>query len=283
MGQIGAAGVSDGVVTTIPLASTTNLPTDTGVVAVIDRVDVNGTATTTLEETVLGVVSGTNLVTATRGAEGTAQPHDAGAVVEILFTNKGWTDVITGLLVQHDQAGLHTNITACNITASGTNYGKFVTGSTVTASDITATRAMSASTLTSSDVTATRAMSASTITASDVTATRNLSGFKVPRIQTVADAATITPTGDTADEYTVTALAQAATIAAPSGTPVNGQKLILRFLDNGTGRALTWNAIYKIVGVTLPTTTVASKYTYVGCIYSTADTKWHVVAVNNEA
>lgn len=104
-----------------------------------------------------------------------------------------------------------------------------------------------------------------------------------PRVGTVADAATITPTADDSDIYTVTALAQAATIAAPSGTPVNGQKLIIRLLDNGTGRALTWNAIYQVIGTTLPTTTVASKYSYVGSIYNTASSKWDVVAVTTQA
>ena len=45
VGQIGSGGVADDTVTTIPLSSTTNLPTDTGVVAVIDRVDANGDST----------------------------------------------------------------------------------------------------------------------------------------------------------------------------------------------------------------------------------------------
>lgn len=104
-----------------------------------------------------------------------------------------------------------------------------------------------------------------------------------PRVNTVASGATITPTGDDSDMYTVTALAEAATIAAPSGTPTNGQKLIIRILDNGTARALTWNAIYAPIQVTLPTTTVLSKYTYVGCIYNSASSKWDVVAVNTQA
>lgn len=121
-------------------------------------------------------------------------------------------------------------------------------------------------------------------TAATLSGTETLANKRLtPRVDTVSDAATITPTGDSSDMYTVTALAQAATIAAPSGTPVNGQKLIIRLLDNGTGRALTWNSIYKVIGTTLPTTTVASKYTYVGCIYSTADSKWHVLAVGNES
>jgi hypothetical protein len=105
--QIGAGGVNDASVTTVPLASTTNLPADTAVVATIDRVDVNGTATPALEEAVVGVVSGSNLVSCLRGQEGTAQAHSAGAVVEILVTAKGLNDIIDGFLVAHSQLGVH--------------------------------------------------------------------------------------------------------------------------------------------------------------------------------
>jgi hypothetical protein len=103
------------------------------------------------------------------------------------------------------------------------------------------------------------------------------------RVGTTASSATPTPTADTADVYTVTALAAAATFAAPSGTPTDGQKLLLRIKDNGTARALAWNSIYRAIGVVLPTTTVVSKTLYVGCIYNSADARWDVVAVGQEA
>ena len=109
---------------------------------------------------------------------------------------------------------------------------------------------------------------------------------KSPRIDSITSSATITPTGDSSDQYNVTALATPATIAAPSGTPVDGQKLVLRFEDNGTARALTWtttSGAYRAVGVTLPTTTVITKVIYVGCIYNSADTFWDVVAVAIQA
>lgn len=116
--------------------------------------------------------------------------------------------------------------------------------------------------------------------ASEKAGTETLTNKRITqRVATVADAATITPTADDCDMYTVTALAQAATIAAPSGTPTNGQKLIIRLLDNGTARSLTWNSIYAAIGVTIPTTTVLSKYTYVGCVYNSASSKWDVVGV----
>jgi hypothetical protein len=94
---------------------------------------------------------------------------------------------------------------------------------------------------------------------------------------------TVTPASDASNQYNYTAITGAYTIAAPSGTPVDGQVLILRFKDSGTVATFTWNAIYRIVGTTLPTTTVANKTTYVGCKYNATDTKWDVIAVAQEA
>ena len=79
--------------------------------------------------------------------------------------------------------------------------------------------------------------------------------------------------------YYLTALAAGATFAAPSGTPVNGNTLLIRIKDNGTARTLAWNSIYRAIGVTIPTTTTASKTLYIGCIYNSIDSKWDVVRV----
>jgi hypothetical protein len=110
-----------------------------------------------------------------------------------------------------------------------------------------------------------------------------LTAYLRTAVASVASAATITPTSDASNQYNVTALAVPATFAAPSGSPVDGQKLLLRIKDNGTARALTWNAIYRAIGTALPTTTVATKTTYVGCIYNSADAAWDVVAVTTQA
>ena len=102
------------------------------------------------------------------------------------------------------------------------------------------------------------------------------------RVASIASASTITPTGDTADQYNVTALAVPATVAAPSGTPTDGQKLIIRIKDDGTARALTWttsSGAYRAIGLTLPPTTVINKNVYIGCIYNSTDIFWDVVAV----
>ncbi len=104
----------------------------------------------------------------------------------------------------------------------------------------------------------------------------------LPRIGTVASSATPTPDADAHDQYNVTALAEAATFGAPTGTPVDGQTLKIRIKDDGTGRAVAWNAIYRAIGTTLPTSTTAGKLIYIGLIYNSIDTKWDCVAVSTE-
>jgi hypothetical protein len=102
----------------------------------------------------------------------------------------------------------------------------------------------------------------------------------------ITSAATITPTSDTTNQYNVTALAANATIAAPSGTPIDGQRLIIRIKDNGTSRTLTWTTsggAYRVIGATLPIATTVNKTTYVGCIYNSANSFWDVIAVATEA
>lgn len=104
-----------------------------------------------------------------------------------------------------------------------------------------------------------------------------------PRIGTTASSSTPTPDYDSHDQYNVTALAAGATFGAPTGTPVDGQHLVIRVKDNGTARTLAYNAAYRAVGVTLPTTTVISKTLYLGGIYNAADSKLDIVAFSMEA
>lgn len=104
-----------------------------------------------------------------------------------------------------------------------------------------------------------------------------------PRVSSTASTASITPDVSAYDEYCVTAQAATLTINAPIGTPVDGNKLIFRILDNGTSQTLSWDATYVVIGVTLPTATTINKTTYVGCIYNANNTRWDVVAVATQA
>lgn len=113
-----------------------------------------------------------------------------------------------------------------------------------------------------------------------------ISGTTLKALRTpggTTSSATPTPAADDYEQYNLTALAEAATFGAPTGTPADTQKLIIRIKDNGTARALSWNSVYRSCGATLPTTTVISKTTYVGLIYNSAATKWDCVAVTTEA
>jgi hypothetical protein len=112
------------------------------------------------------------------------------------------------------------------------------------------------------------------------TDTQTLTNKRInPRVTSVTSSATPTPNADTDDAYILTALATGAAFAAPTGTPVQGQALIIRIKDDGTARALSWNAAYRAVGALLPTTTTMSKVLYIAAIYNATDSKWDVVGV----
>ena len=104
-----------------------------------------------------------------------------------------------------------------------------------------------------------------------------------PIVSSTASTATLTVDSDVNDFVVLTAQSEALTIAAPTGTPVEGQKLIIRLKDDGSARGITFNAIFRAIGITLPTTTVASKITYLGLVYNSTDTKWDVIATKTEA
>ena len=117
-----------------------------------------------------------------------------------------------------------------------------------------------------------------------LTTTQTLTNKRVtPRVTSISTGTTITPDSDSYDQYNVTALGTAAVISTPSGSPTNGQKLIIRLRDNGTSRALTWSGAYRPIGTLLPTTTIATKTIYVGCVYNTEAGFWDAVAVAEEA
>ena len=94
---------------------------------------------------------------------------------------------------------------------------------------------------------------------------------------------TITPLANTSTQFNIIGVTGDITIDAPAGTPTDGQKLIIRIKDAGTSVNISWNVIYRVVGTSLPSTTVPSKTAYVGFIYNTADTDWDAVAVTLES
>jgi hypothetical protein len=120
------------------------------------------------------------------------------------------------------------------------------------------------------------------------TDTQTLTNKRVnPRpVNASATSGNLTINGDTTDLYVAEGLTGAITFLQPSGTPVNGQKLLIRIKDNGTARGITWTTsagAFRAVGITLPTTTVLGKVTYVGCVYNSTDSFWDAVATVTQA
>jgi hypothetical protein len=145
-----------------------------------------------------------------------------------------------------------------------------ITPSTIEATTIQATGL----TVTGTATLATVDINAGTIDGTTISSSRINS-----RAVAAASASSLTPDVATYDQYAYTALATGLTINAPTGTPLDGQELTFRFLDNGVSQTLTWNATYTEVGAILPLTTGVSKTIYVGCIYNAYNTRWDVVAV----
>ncbi len=313
VGAIGSAGVADGIVETIPLSSTAGLPTDTAVVVTINRVDVSGNKTTGgVDETVIGVVSGDNLINCIRGVEGNAQAHAAGQVVEVLVTARGWNDLVDAFLTAFNQDGTikaDTILTTPKINDTSSDH-QYVLG----VNELTANRVVTLPLLTASDEfvfknhTATLGNKTLTTpviasfyqdaektklmttpdTASDTlvakAATQTLTNKRVTRrCPTVTQAAEPAINTDVTDVAHITGLAQNITSMTTNltGTPVEGDTLRIDITDNGTPRSITWGAKFESSSsVSLPTTTVANVRLDVGFFWNSATSKWRCVAVS---
>ena len=106
---------------------------------------------------------------------------------------------------------------------------------------------------------------------------------RIGNVNSQATATVLTPAIDTVEIEDITALASDLTINAPTATLTDGLKLIVRILDNGTSRNLTWDSFYREIGVTLPAATTIDKLLYVGCIYNADNNTFDVVAVKTQA
>jgi hypothetical protein len=103
------------------------------------------------------------------------------------------------------------------------------------------------------------------------------------RVVSVPYAATVTPNVDTTDLLIIGALTGPLTIANPSGSPTDGQKLLIRVQQDATGgRTVTLGAIYRIpASATIPLawSTAASKLDFFGAMYNLAALKWDVISL----
>jgi hypothetical protein len=103
----------------------------------------------------------------------------------------------------------------------------------------------------------------------------------INRVVSINDANSITLNADTTDLgiQLNTQSAGTLTINAPTGTPNDGQKIMLRIRTSNI-QTLSFNAIFQgSTDLNLPTSTSgSSKFDYMGFIYNSTSTKWQLLA-----
>jgi hypothetical protein len=104
------------------------------------------------------------------------------------------------------------------------------------------------------------------------------------RVVLLADATSITPSSDDSDvnKHVNTQATGNLTVNGPAGTPVDGQKLVVRIKSTNV-QTYIWNGVYRgSTDVALPTTSTGGlKTDYLGFIYNSADSKWDLIAIVN--
>lgn len=112
------------------------------------------------------------------------------------------------------------------------------------------------------------------------TDTQTLSSKRItPRTAVAAVGASYTIDSDATDYYTVAGQNQNVTFNNPTGTPVDGQKLMVRIKDDGTPRLVGWGSNFQASGITGPLSqTVPNKEHNVLFVYSTGVSKWVCLA-----
>ena len=101
--------------------------------------------------------------------------------------------------------------------------------------------------------------------------------YNRPFVTTVAYAASITPNVDTTDLLVIGTLTGNISIANPAGTPADGQTLVIRFKQDGTGgRTYTMGSSYSFGTLytlaSWPTT--ANAYVQAEFRYNATSSKW---------
>ena len=234
----------------------------------------NGAGSITVSNASPMTYPGAGIPNSTGSAWGTSYSVTGSGTVVALATSPSFTTPSLGVATA-------TSINKVALTAPAT-------GSTLTIADGKTLTASNTLTFTGTDGTS-FAYPGSSGTVVTLDATQTLTNKRITaRVSSTASISSpLAWNSDNFDQYAATAQAGALTINADSGTPTDGQRAIFRLKDNGTPRALTWTTgsanSFQAIGVTLPTTTVANKTTYVGVIYNASASRWDAVAVTTEA
>lgn len=244
------AALNTGVTASMTLNNVTGVQNAPGVV-VINRIDTDGNEKAASEREYIAYTgtSGSTLTGLTRNVDSSTsdQDHAVGAVVEFILDITFAQAILDAL----DGTSTATDTPLVTKTDTQTLTNKTLTSPTLTTPTI------------------------------DTIASTRIN----PRETTETSSATPTINTDNTDIHTITALATDITSFTTnlSGTPVDGQKLIIRIQDSGSGQTIAWGASFEDAGGTLPTSITAGKKAYIGLMYNADDSIWDCVAAIEEA
>ena len=245
-------------------------------VMVIDRVDTAGVETPTKREYIsFAGTSGATVTTLVRNVDGggTQQDHAIGAIVEFV-PDVIWAEAInSAITAEHSTAGVHSSALVTTLKATGAVINTGTSDVTIVTPKAIADSYLGG---------ATSNIQAQITALPTATSTTTFTNKRITqRVITTTDDATAVIDCAVTDQYELSAIANATEFTV-TGTPTDGQKLIIRFKDAGAAKALTFTG-FTAMGATIPTTTVQSKWGYVGAIYNSAASTWHAIAVGAEA
>lgn len=244
--------------------------------------------TTTIYETIADTAAALRTTINTKGS-GTVTAVNAGyAITGGNITTSGTHGVDSGLVatrlrVQKAVDSLNTIIGTKGtgtVTQVNTGYGITTTTITTTGTITVDTFAMStkANRLKGNDSVIAYANNA---ISAERSATATLTNKRITyRVTSAANYSTsVTIDADNYDVFEDSLQAGALLFNAPSGTPTNYQLLEVAIRDNGTARALTYNAIFAAsTDLSLPTTTTISKWLFMLFQYNSRTAKWYLIA-----
>jgi hypothetical protein len=272
-GKVGAGGVASDSATTIP-HTFVGLDEGDAYIVTVNRTDSTGTIKNPASqtETFIGKVSGGNFINCVRELEGTAQAWAADTVLEILNTATGINKMIEGIEAEHNQDGTHKESALDSMIAGAEAQGDIIYHNGTIWTRLAKGTAKQLL----------RMNAGATVPewVTQSTETETLENKRITkRVVTAADGTSITPNSDTSDvvKQVNTQSAGTLTINAPTGTPTDGQPLILA-IKSTNAQTYSFNAAYKAGTLALPTGHGgSSKWDYLGFIYNSTDSNWKFV------
>jgi hypothetical protein len=215
-------------------------------------------------------------VTGTKIANGTISNTNLTTVNSKTF--KGRTDAGTGVVQDLTVAQVKTDL-AIDLVNNTSDASKPVSTATQTALDLKANLSSPALTDFPTAPTQTAGDNSTKLATTAYVDEANRTIFST-RISLLSDAAPAPVGSSLFNYYTLTAQAVPATFNAPSGTPFDGNSLVLKIKASSAEIAVAWNTIYRD-GTDISLPTITNKTMVLHFMYNAADTKWDLVGITN--